>query len=53
MGSKSSKNWITNKEEKMRNIFETAQKMKNGTIKPAKVYESITDFATELRPLKN
>ena len=25
----------------MRNIFETAQKMKNGTIKPAKIYNSI------------
>jgi len=37
---------IINQEEKMRNIFETAQKMKNGTIKPAKVYDSIEDFAT-------
>lgn len=40
---------IINKEEKMRNIFETAQKMKNGTIKAAKVYDSIEDFATKLR----
>lgn len=31
-------------EEKMRDIFETAQKMKNGTIKPAKEYDSIDDF---------
>jgi len=37
---------IVNKEEKMRNIFETAQKMKNGTIKSAKVYDSIDDFAS-------
>ena len=36
---------IVNQEEKMRNIFETAQKIKNGTIKPAKVYDSIEDFA--------
>jgi len=40
---------IVNQEEKMRNIFETAQKMKNGTIKPAKVYDSIEDFETQLR----
>lgn len=40
---------IINKEEKMRNIFETAQKMKNGTIKAAKVYDSIDDFATKLK----
>ncbi len=36
---------IANREEKMRNIFETAQKMKNGTIKPARVYNSIEEFA--------
>ena len=35
---------IHNQEEKMRAIFETAQKMKNGTIKPAAVYDSIDDF---------
>lgn len=35
---------IINKEEKMRDIFETAQKMKNGTIKTAKVYDSIEDL---------
>ena len=40
---------IINKEEKMRDIFETAQKVKNGTIKPAKVYDSIEDFAQKLR----
>jgi len=40
---------IVNREEKMRNIFETAQKMKNGTIQPAKVYNSIEDFASELK----
>lgn len=40
---------IVNQEEKMRNIFETAQKMKNGTIKPARVYNSIEDFASELK----
>ena len=40
---------IVNKEEKMRNIFETAQKMKSGTIKAAKVYDSIDDFALRLK----
>jgi hypothetical protein len=40
---------IINREEKMRNIFETAQKMKNGTIKPAKVYNSIDEFANKLK----
>ena len=40
---------IVNREEKMRNIFETAQKMKNGTIKPAKIYNSIDEFAKELK----
>ena len=37
------------REEKMRNIFETAQKLKNGTIKPAKVYNSIDEFANRLK----
>ena len=40
---------IVNQEEKMRNIFETAQKMKNGTIKAAKVYDSIDDFTKKLK----
>jgi len=40
---------IINREEKMRNIFETAQKMKNGKITPAKVYDSIEDFAKKRR----
>lgn len=40
---------IINREEKMRNIFETAQKLKNGTIKPAKVYASIDEFAKQLK----
>lgn len=38
-----------NKEEKMRNIFETVQKLKNGTMKPAKVYDSIDEFANKLK----
>ncbi len=40
---------IINREDKMRNIFETAQKMKNGTIKPAKIYNSIDEFAKKLK----
>ena len=40
---------IINREEKMQNILETAQKMKNGTIKPAKVYDSIDEFAKKLK----
>lgn len=40
---------IINREEKMRNIFETAQKLKNGTMKPAKVYNSIDEFAKHLK----
>ena len=40
---------IINREEKMQKIFETAQKMKNGTIKPAKVYDSIDEFAKKLK----
>jgi hypothetical protein len=38
---------IVNREEKMRNIFETAQKMKNGKMMPAKVYDSIDAFAKQ------
>ena len=38
---------IINQEQKMRNIFETAQKMKNGTIKTAKSYNSIDDLIQE------
>lgn len=40
---------ILNREEKMRNIFETIQKVKNGTIKPAKIYNSIDEFAERLK----
>ena len=40
---------IANREEKMRKIFETAQKMKNGTITPAKTYDSIDEFAKYLK----
>ena len=40
---------IINREEKMQNIFETAQKMKNGTVKPAKIYNSIDEFEKELK----
>jgi len=40
---------IVDREEKMRNIFETAQKLKNGTMKPAKVYDSIDEFAKQLK----
>lgn len=40
---------IVNREEKMRKIFETAQKMKDGTIKPAKTYDSIDEFAKSLK----
>ena len=32
---------MINREEKMRNILETAQKMKNGTIKPTIVLMSL------------
>jgi len=39
---------INNKEEKMRNIFETAQKVKNGTIKAAKTY-TVDEFAKKLK----
>ncbi len=38
-----------NREEKMRSILETAQKLKNGTMKPAKVYGSIDEFASKLK----
>ncbi len=40
---------VVNQEEKMRNIFETAQKMKSGAIKPAKIYNSIDEFAKALK----
>lgn len=40
---------IQNREDKMRTIFETAQKMKNGTMKPAKVYDSIDAFAKQTK----
>ncbi len=40
---------IVKREEKMRKIFETAQKMKNGTITPAKTYDSIDEFAKDLK----
>jgi len=40
---------IQNREDKMRTIFETAQKMKNGMIKPAKVYDGIDAFAKQLK----
>ena len=36
-------------DKKMRHIFETAQKMKDGTMKPAVVYNSIEDFAARKR----
>ena len=39
---------IVNREEKMRKIFETAQKMKDGTITPAKTY-NIGEFAKKLK----
>ena len=40
---------IANKEEKMQRIFETAQKIKNGTTTPAKTYNSIDEFAKDLK----
>ncbi len=40
---------VINREQKMRDIFETAQKMKNGTMTPAKVYNSIDEFANNLK----
>ena len=40
---------IANSEEKIQKIFETAQKMKNGTITPAKTYNSIDEFAKDLK----
>jgi len=40
---------VISREEEMRNIFETAQKMKNGTITPAKIYNSIDEFANNLK----
>lgn len=42
---KSEEMFRTNTQGKqIRDIFETAQKMKNGTIKPAKVYASIEEL---------
>ena len=39
---------IINKDEKMRQIFETVQKVKNGTIKTAKRYNSIDEFVADI-----
>ncbi len=40
---------IVNKEQKMKEIFEIAQKVKSGKIVPANTYDSIDDFANKLR----
>jgi hypothetical protein len=37
------------REEKMREIFETAQKMRKGEMKPAKSYESIEAFIDDMK----
>ena len=39
---------ITNKDEKIRKIFETAQKMKDGTIKPTRIY-NIDEFTKNIK----
>lgn len=40
---------IQNREQKMREIFETAQKMKNGEIATAKSFNGVQAFIDEMK----